>query len=85
MSKIDYVAANDNMAVCMRCEETSVPETPAKGSLALEVLLWLFAILPGLVYSVWRRTGRTPSCPVCGSEELVPAHVPKGERISDEL
>jgi hypothetical protein len=85
MSKVDDLAENNGMAVCMRCEETRVPNDSAKGSLALEILLWVCAILPGVVYSIWRRTTQTPSCPVCGSKELIPAHVPKGERISDDL
>jgi hypothetical protein len=37
-----------------------------KGSFAMELLLWILFFPIGIVYSIWRLTGRTKRCPRCG-------------------
>ncbi len=69
------------MIICERCGKTAdkaVAKT--QGSLLLELLLWLFFILPGVIYTIWRRSGK-PGCPHCGSEQVVPLESPKGREL----
>ena len=41
----------------------------------LILILLLFWILPGIVYSIWRRAGKPQwQCPSCGSRRTVPYH-----------
>lgn len=64
---------------CTRCGITSVPSVQTKGSGLIEVLLWLFMIFPGLIYSIWRRSGRQLRCPACAGE-MVPPYTPAAKQ-----
>ncbi len=44
-----------------------------RGSGAIEVLLYLCWLIPGFIYSAWRRNGPANKCPLCKVEGLVPA------------
>lgn len=61
---------------CMTCGVDGQAKRATKGSTSVEVLLWLFFILPGLIYSVWRLSSRFDACPACGSTTLVPLDSP---------
>lgn len=58
--------------LCRRCEQVSIPKRYTPGSFWLELALWIFFCVPGLIYSIWRLTARKYVCPVCGSDELIP-------------
>lgn len=40
--------------ICPNCGFSGCPKTITKGSFSVELILWLFFILPGVDYSVWR-------------------------------
>lgn len=61
---------------CMTCGIDATPQIKAKGSGLIELVLWLALIVPGLVYSIWRRTALRPNCSQCGSALLVPKDSP---------
>ncbi|HEV2348917.1 MAG TPA: hypothetical protein VG028_03620 [Terriglobia bacterium] len=42
------------------------------GSFAIEIVLWLCFLFPGLIYSIWRLTARHETCPKCGEKSLIP-------------
>ena len=63
---------------CKNCGYTGMPERYVPGSLALEVLLWLFFILPGIIYSGLRRTRAYEGCPQCQAPNMVPLDSPVG-------
>lgn len=48
-----------------------------KGSGWIEFVLYFFYILPGVVYSIWRRAGAPNVCPVCKHAGLVPESAAK--------
>jgi hypothetical protein len=73
----------DGSYICQNCGRTCNPKTITKGSIAIEIILWLMLLLPGLIYSVWRHTSRYKGCSYCGSESLVPATSPHGRVILD--
>jgi hypothetical protein len=66
---------------CLTCEHVGPTATRARGSLGMEVALWLLLIVPGMIYSVWRVTGKRPVCQQCGSDALVPSQSPAGRRL----
>lgn len=51
---------------CTNCEYVGKPKVYTRGSLAVEILLWLFFLVPGLLYSIWRLATRYKGCPKCG-------------------
>lgn len=44
-----------------------------KGSGWIELVLYLFYIVPGIIYSIWRRSGNSNKCPHCGSTHVISA------------
>jgi rubrerythrin len=58
------------MWVCPVCRtETDTPDR--RGHVAIEGALYLAWIVPGLVYSVWRRARDPDLCPTCGYFPMV--------------
>ena len=64
---------------CPNCGTWGRPKTYTKGSFALEVLLWLCLLLPGILYSVWRLASRYKGCPICKAPNMLPEHSPKAQ------
>lgn len=61
---------------CTACGHEGESATRTRGNMAIEVVLWLCFIVPGLVYSLWRQGSREPVCSSCGSTALVPPDSP---------
>lgn len=61
---------------CMTCGTDGPSVSQTRGSMAIEIVLWLCFIVPGLIYSLWRLTTRRPVCGTCGSATLVPFDAP---------
>ena len=68
------------MMVCAQCGCTGT-ESHTKGSFLIELVLWLFMCVPGLIYSIWRLTTRGQVCSACKSDRLVPANSPTGQNL----
>ncbi len=71
----------DNRLICSTCGYIGLPGKINKGSGAVELVLWLFFIIPGVVYSVWRRSAKPRVCPSCHSQSLVPIASPVGREL----
>jgi hypothetical protein len=67
--------------VCMNCGSVGPLKTQTKGSLGLEILLWIFFLIPGIIYSIWRHSSTKEVCKACGSMNLVPVDSPKGQEL----
>jgi len=61
---------------CTACGTEAVPNEVTKGSIGVELVLWLCFIIPGAIYSVWRLTSRHRACPACGAATLIPLQSP---------
>lgn len=61
---------------CNACHNYA-PHALRKGSGWIEVVLYLFYIVPGVIYSIWRRAGPPTVCPLCRATALVPASAAK--------
>ncbi len=44
-------------------------------------MLWLCFLIPGLIYSIWRRSGNLNACPSCGQTSLIPLFSPGGKEL----
>jgi len=57
---------------CTTCNFEGNAKTIHKGSLAVEIALWLCFLAPGFIYTIWRMTaGKYSGCPQCKSERVV--------------
>jgi hypothetical protein len=61
---------------CMTCGTDGTARRITKGSIWIEIVLWLAFIVPGIIYSIWRLTTRRDVCGACGSETIVPPASP---------
>lgn len=70
--------------ICIMCGNIKEPRTITKGNILTEIILWLFFLLPGIIYSAWRHLSRYEGCPVCKSENMIPLTSPVARKfISD--
>jgi len=68
--------------ICPRCSTMCEPgEGNIRGNLLIEVLLYFAWILPGVIYSLWRRSG-PPRCPQCDAE-MISCETPAGARLME--
>lgn len=58
---------------CLNCDSYMDSKTAVKGSVIIELFLWLCFIVPGIIYSLWRSTSRYKACTICRSGNLIPA------------
>ena len=70
--------------VCRLRREKKKTTKVTKGHFALEVILWLCFLIPGIIYSVWRLTTRHEACPACGNANLLPKSAPMAQKFLRE-
>lgn len=70
--------------ICKNCGSTHAGTRALPGSGWIELILWLFALLPGVIYSIWRRGQRKPVCEACGSRDLVGLGTPAGKALATQ-
>jgi len=75
--------SDDGKYICPHCGTRGTPRTQTRGSILIEIVLWLCFIIPGLIYSLWRITTRQPVCPGCGERGMIPVSTPAGKRLID--
>jgi hypothetical protein len=71
-------------AICTVCGHYGPARKHTKGSIVIEIALWLLMIVPGLLYSLWRLTSKEKVCAECGSNSIVPETSPVGQRLLAE-
>jgi hypothetical protein len=76
-------ALGDAMAqmFCTQCGQIGEPQKKTKGSVMIEIVLWLFICLPGFIYSLWRMTTKFFACRTCGGIALVPPNSPVAQQM----
>lgn len=67
--------------ICQSCGTIGKPKLVTKGSIGIEIILWLLFLLPGLIYSIWRLTSKHKACQACGSTNLIPLETPAGKAL----
>jgi len=74
-----------NEKICPNCGFKGREKTYTKGNIGLEMVLWLFFLLPGLIYSIWRLSSRYRGCPKCGAPNMLPLDSPLGQKLNHDL
>jgi hypothetical protein len=67
---------SDSKLLCTTCGNVAEPKRLTRGSLLIEIVLWLCFIVPGLIYTIWRSTTKFNTCRSCGATTLVPTASP---------
>lgn len=67
--------------ICLTCGTIGSAEIKRKGSGVLELFLYCFAIFPGIFYSYWRSSNKSPVCKACGKKEMIPVGTPAGRAL----
>ena len=67
--------------LCTNCMYQGSPKTIVKGSFLIEVVLWFFLIIPGLIYTIWRSGAREKVCPQCGALNMIPLDSPRAQQL----
>jgi len=57
--------------VCMECGCQRDPIDAKRGLLVIEIFMWLLYILPGIIYSFWRRARKQQVCSKCRNPSVV--------------
>ena len=66
--------------VSTTCGVVGKPRVRNRGSSAIEIILYLFLIVPGLLYSFWRMGRKDRHCRSCGAATVIPADSPMAQR-----
>lgn len=77
--------SKDANYICTTCGTTAAPESYTKGSILIEIVLWLAFIVPGLIYSIWRLTSKQQVCPACKKPTLIPLNTPAGQKYARDF
>lgn len=67
--------------ICKQCGTLNLKGDALPGSGWIELVLWLCYIVPGIIYSIWRRNKKNAACEACGSRELVQIGTPVGAKL----
>ena len=66
----------DEIKLCTTCGTSSKPAVIKRGNIIISIILWLCALVPGLIYSIWRASSKYLACPSCGGVNLIPLNSP---------
>lgn len=67
--------------ICAKCGAVGGAKTYTKGTILVELFLWIFFIVPGLIYSLWRLCTRSKGCYLCGATDILPVNSPVGQKM----
>lgn len=76
-----YYRSSRSVRVCKDCGFTGKVIKTAKGSLLIEMVLWLCFLVPGVIYTLWRFSNRVYHCPSCHGQSLIPINSPVGIKL----
>lgn len=67
--------------LCTNCGYQGQPERIIKGSVLVEIFLWLLFLLPGIIYSIWRCSTKAKVCPNCMAPNMIPLDSPVAQKF----
>ncbi|CAI2718679.1 hypothetical protein [Nitrospina watsonii] len=67
--------------ICLTCGCQRTPINVRRGHVAIETLLWLCYIVPGVVYTLWRTLRRHDVCPKCRNPSIVKTTSPQAFQL----
>jgi hypothetical protein len=67
--------------ICKNCGYKGEPKMPGSGY--IEIALYFLYVVPGLLYSIWRRQGTSQNiCPACNSPHMIGLESPAARDVS---
>lgn len=81
----ELASLNTGRWFCVQCEHFGTPKNYTNGAFAIEAILWLMFLVPGLIYTIWRLTTRYSGCPRCGAPHMIPAEAPRAQAVRAAL
>lgn len=70
--------------ICTLCGYAGEANKKARGNGFIEFILWWFFLIPGIVYSIWRRNNKENICPRCQNKAMIPMDTPMGQKLMAE-
>jgi len=70
--------------LCTQCGTVAYMKRFMKGSLLTEIFLWFCALLPGLIYSIWRHSTVYWGCQRCDNPTMIPLASPVAQKFLAE-
>ena len=70
--------------VCKDCGYVGPARKNTRGSACVCIALWLFFIVPGILYWLWMISSIHNECPKCGGDSLIPVDSPMGKKLVEE-
>jgi hypothetical protein len=70
---------------CLDCGTEAKAQVHTPGNMAIEIILWICFIIPGVIYSIWRLGARKTVCPACQSPRLIPITSPAAVAHKQQL
>lgn len=71
--------------LCSDCYNIGIPKKYIKGSIWIEIILWICYIIPGVIYSLWRLSTKTSGCELCGSSNIIPSESLMAKKIIKKI
>lgn len=56
---------------CPNCDYVGEGRVRVYGSMLIEIILWMFLVIPGLIYSIWRMSNTRIICSQCEFQNVV--------------
>ena len=75
------VIMTDEDYICIHCGTKGLPVLVPRGHVYVEVFLWLCLVVPGVVYTLWRRLRKQEVCPECLYPEMISVYSPKARQM----
>jgi hypothetical protein len=70
------------LSICKDCGTAHYGDRVLPGSGWIELVLWLAWLVPGILYSIWRRSNGRLTCAACGSRQVVLIATPVGAQLA---
>jgi hypothetical protein len=69
------------MLICKVCGNVQHEKSGLPGSGWIELVLWLCYVIPGVIYSIWRRSRHQAACVSCRCREVLDVTTPVGQLL----
>jgi len=67
--------------VCTQCLTVGDKEKVVQGSTWVEIPLYAFGVILGVIYTIWRQSTIKHVCPSCKLESMIPVESPNGQLL----
>ncbi len=81
----NQIRIKKNEVFCPTCGNIGKPKLMTRGSIFIEILLWICFIIPGLIYSLWRQTTKYKACRFCQSISVIPGTAPNVYKLIEKF